>query len=400
MKRAKLIPSILMLVLCVAVLAVGIYAVSPAQNNVTGTISVIASNVEVEITAYLGTAKTTKVSDTITARTSTPVPIKDGKLEFDGSSASSSDNVADITLVLEIKNNSASKVLGAFFLKDDSLPLTLTSANITRSINFDGKTAENTQTTTNLVTAGLPGYTQISAGATIDLVCTLSLNQLTDYDMNVALNLPLVIHEYDVNMTATSVSLISEKGLASSSEQIFVTSGSGSYADGEEVTLSISPNSVDKSLNYKYVWFGKSAGGAWVEVNDGDNDDTSYTFTMSASSYSEYKVEYTTSIKTYNITLIVENSPNSAAQIHSTSTSGTGEHQYGTTITIKGTADTGTRDFDTDYYKKDKSGQWVLVKSYTRNNNDGYTFTIGDDTATDYKVVFTVSMLSTEPTSL
>ena len=391
MRKFKILPSILMLVLCVGILAVGIYAVSPAQNNVTGTISVIASNVEVEITAYLGTAKTTKVSDTITARTSTPVPIYDGKLEFDGSSASSSDAVEDITLVLEIKNNSASKALGAFFLKDASLPETLTSANITKSISFDGKTTDNSQTATNLVTAGLPGYTQISAGATVDLVCTLSLNELTDYDMNVALNLPLVIHEYNANMTSTAVSIIYEKSSASSSEQVLVMSGNGSYIQGEEVTLSVSPKSVDASLNYNYVWYGKNSSGAWVEIDDGDSDNSSYTFTVSANSYSEYKVQYATSIKTYNITLIVENSPDSTYEIQSSSVTGTGVHQYGETVTIKGTftVSASSYAYSAMYYKKDTNSEWVLVKSYTAEN-PGYTFTAGEETATEYKVVFNI----------
>ena len=303
MRKFKILPSILMLVLCAGILAVGIYAVSPAQNNISGTITVIASNVEVEITAYLGTAKTTKVSDTITARTSTPVPIKDGKLEFNGSSASGVDAVEDITLVLEIKNNSASKTLGAFFLKDASLPETLTTSNITKSISFDGKTTDNTKTTTNLVTASLPGYTQISAGATIDLVCTLSLNQLTDYDMNVALNLPLVIHEYDEDLNAVNVSLSFEPSLDGTDViPTITTSGSGEYKMGDTVTLTATLASEDVYSSHYPVWYAKNSSGEWHQVST----EATYTFTISDTSPTEFKVIYVVKDEYIKVTIVAK----------------------------------------------------------------------------------------------
>ena len=233
MKKTRLFQSVMMLLACVALLVVGIYAVSPAQNNVTGTITVIASNVEVEITAYSSTNKSaaTKISDTITARTSTPVPIYDNKLEFDGSNVANSDAVADMTMVLEIKNKSASKTLGAFFLKDATLPATLTRANITTSMDFDGKTADSTKTATDLVTVALQDYTEIGAGQTEDLVCTFSLNSLTDYDMNVDFTLPLVIHDYDEDLVdkSSSVTISTE---SDKSVSIQTSIGDSSYNNG------------------------------------------------------------------------------------------------------------------------------------------------------------------------
>ena len=233
MKKTRIFQSVMMLLACVALLVVGIYAVSPAQNNVTGTITVIASNVEVEITAYSSTNKSaaTKISDTITARTSTPVPIYDNKLEFDGSNVANSDAVADMTIVLEIKNKSASKALGAFFLKDATLPATLTRANITTSMDFDGKTADSTKTATDLVTVALQDYTEIGAGQTVDLVCTFSLNSLTDYDMNVDFTLPLVIHDYDENMELSTAS-VTVSTESDKSVEIETSVGDSSYSNG------------------------------------------------------------------------------------------------------------------------------------------------------------------------
>ena len=47
MKRMKLIPSILLLVLCIGVLGLGVYAASPTSNAITGTITVNSANNEV-----------------------------------------------------------------------------------------------------------------------------------------------------------------------------------------------------------------------------------------------------------------------------------------------------------------------------------------------------------------
>lgn len=205
MKKTKLLPSILMLIMCVSVLAVGIFAVSPAQNNVTGTISVIASNVEFEITAYLDSISGTKISDTVTARTSTPIALYNNVLKFDGSNASSVDSVDDIIVVLQIKNNSASKALGAFFLKDDELPTTLARENIASTFTFDGSSADGTSTADDLIKARVQDYTQISAGATVEVICTFSLNTLVEADMNVSFTLPLVLHDYDETLVGGDV---------------------------------------------------------------------------------------------------------------------------------------------------------------------------------------------------
>ena len=54
MKRLKFLPTILMLVLCVGVLAIGIYAITPSKNTIDGTITIGASPAEVQIDCYVG----------------------------------------------------------------------------------------------------------------------------------------------------------------------------------------------------------------------------------------------------------------------------------------------------------------------------------------------------------
>ena len=69
MKKLKFLPSILMLVLCVGVLAVGIYAIKPSTNLVTGTITINASNAPVEIQMIVTGAKGGTVTyDPVTVR--------------------------------------------------------------------------------------------------------------------------------------------------------------------------------------------------------------------------------------------------------------------------------------------------------------------------------------------
>ena len=52
MKKLKFFPSLLMLVLCVAVLCVGVFAMVPSNNQLTGKLKVVAANPEVLISAY------------------------------------------------------------------------------------------------------------------------------------------------------------------------------------------------------------------------------------------------------------------------------------------------------------------------------------------------------------
>ena len=52
-RRLKIIPSVLLLVLCLGILGVGIYAAKPASNTISGTVTVNAANARVLVDTYL-----------------------------------------------------------------------------------------------------------------------------------------------------------------------------------------------------------------------------------------------------------------------------------------------------------------------------------------------------------
>lgn len=202
MKKYRLLPAIFMLVLCLAALCVGVYALRPKKSNVQGTISIQASNVEAEITAYLGIGKTTKISDTISTRGNATLDIYENVLSFNGEGKSQASDVESITMVIEIKNKSTERDLGAFFY-DGWLPQTVTNNNITTLMNFNGASEDGKVLTANLIQADLQGYTKVGKNETINLTCEFSLKKLADVGMCVNFNLPLVLHEYTESLVST-----------------------------------------------------------------------------------------------------------------------------------------------------------------------------------------------------
>ena len=74
----------LMLVLCIGVLGVGIFAMNPITNNITGNIVVTAANAEVRITPYVNSesANNMLTAQPITTRNGAPIVWDDSKLTF------------------------------------------------------------------------------------------------------------------------------------------------------------------------------------------------------------------------------------------------------------------------------------------------------------------------------
>ena len=129
MKKIKLLPSMLLLVLCLAVLGVGIYAAQPASNTISGTVTVTAANAEVAIEVYKN-GLTTQVGETFNTRTGSTINLgtqafvrkasayagETGTLEEKQSLARANtiDEVEDIELFFKIYNHS-SKKLAVYF---------------------------------------------------------------------------------------------------------------------------------------------------------------------------------------------------------------------------------------------------------------------------------------------
>ena len=187
MKKFKIIPSLILLALCVAVLGIGIYAASPASNQITGTVTVNAANAPITIQAYLGTPTTTPISDLVTTRTSKPVGIYNNSLVFNCSNANNVGDVNSILVTFRVTNLSTTSDLGVYFSNTvQSVPLTVsTKSNIMTTQNLD----DVTHNTESVVSGKFSGYTLLEAGEHVDMTMTLSLALETLSDTELSVNL-------------------------------------------------------------------------------------------------------------------------------------------------------------------------------------------------------------------
>lgn len=108
MKRLKMLPSLIMLVLCFAVLSFGIYSLSPSTHNISGTIKVNSARADVKIECMVNGV--TQMEET--GRKGINWEVDD--LTFDANNADDYHDVEDIVVTLKITNNSQ-KELGAYF---------------------------------------------------------------------------------------------------------------------------------------------------------------------------------------------------------------------------------------------------------------------------------------------
>lgn len=129
MKRLKLLPSVLMLVLCVGVLCMGIYAASPNSNQITGSITINAANPEVNFNAYLGTVSSETKIGTANGRVGTEIELNSTDLKFITENADTVQDVAPITIYIEMINTSTTEALGAYFA-EGALTRTATYSDI------------------------------------------------------------------------------------------------------------------------------------------------------------------------------------------------------------------------------------------------------------------------------
>ena len=162
MKKFKIVPSLILLALCVAVLGIGIYAASPASNQITGTVTVTAANVSVTIEAYSGSTATGDPIASITTRTGDELKL--GSLEFvrkasayaeeTGSNRDSLEyadklsEVEDIVITFKIINNSSTTDIGAYFSTDDMKEHKNSTFNLRGTITSSQTTVSNVATMT------------------------------------------------------------------------------------------------------------------------------------------------------------------------------------------------------------------------------------------------------------
>ncbi len=90
MKKFKILPSLIMLVLCIGVLAVGVYALSPISNSIAGTINITAGKASIAITGYIDN---TEVYPRTELHGNMDWTIDSSKLNFDASNYYFADQV-------------------------------------------------------------------------------------------------------------------------------------------------------------------------------------------------------------------------------------------------------------------------------------------------------------------
>ena len=115
MKKIKILPSILMLIACIAILGVGVFAVAPTQNTISGSITINASNTPVSIELLIdgvsqGPAEMVRSGKTFDV----------GDLAFITAGVNSVKEVKYKKVTLSITNLSTTESLGAYFFKDDT----------------------------------------------------------------------------------------------------------------------------------------------------------------------------------------------------------------------------------------------------------------------------------------
>ena len=115
MKKIKILPSILMLIACVAILGVGVFAIAPTQNTISGSITINASNTPVSIELFIdgvsqGPAETVRSGKTFDV----------GSLVWETDSVNTINELKEKRVTFKIQNLSTSQSLGAYFFKKGS----------------------------------------------------------------------------------------------------------------------------------------------------------------------------------------------------------------------------------------------------------------------------------------
>ena len=187
MKRLKFLPSVLMLVLSIAVLGLGVYAASPSTNTVTGSIKINASSYPIALRCLLDD---NEIEYHQTIRSG--ITWTDGlsNLEFNTDTALTLEDVADRVITLEVTNLSNVN-LGAYFLTDDE---TLTAEN-KATLNSISTTEYLTSGSNTVVKVSKTGYTKMEPNETVSMTVTMELYKFFFEEMNVGFSYVLNIEE-------------------------------------------------------------------------------------------------------------------------------------------------------------------------------------------------------------
>ena len=159
MKKLKILPSMLMLVALIAVLAVGAFAIAPTQNTITGNITIQGTNEPLEIRCYLDEVKPENLQAEFSeVRSGINWTKGIENLSFDTTGANTIEQVPPRILIVQIKNTT-SKILVAYFTKGEEQIKT----DVLKSISD-----------IEVANAVFSDLTVISMGDTVEMAITLN----------------------------------------------------------------------------------------------------------------------------------------------------------------------------------------------------------------------------------
>ncbi|MBQ9786014.1 MAG: hypothetical protein IJW25_00940, partial [Clostridia bacterium] len=209
MKKFKYLPTIIIMVLCIAIIGVGIYAINLTQNKVVGSLTIGASNPAVNLTVYYVPDGTTaenavlndanKIGTTKTARYGVELDLTDDRLNFKMSNINSLSEVKPKNIAIKIENTS-DKVLGAYFADLEN------AAEVKTTLALSSYNSRVAFTEGTLVPghakADFSGYKKIPAKANdvngeAIVKMSVSILKLSGIRLYIDIDALLVIEEYD-----------------------------------------------------------------------------------------------------------------------------------------------------------------------------------------------------------
>ena len=182
MKKLKILPSVLMLVLCVGVLAVGVFAITPTTNTISGSITINATNAPVSITVYKDTYGGEVLGTIDPVRTEGTLNLNQKVIEFLIEDANNAGEVEPIVLVVEFSTTSS-----AHLVVDTE---TIESFN---GQTESGAKLENLVSVTKLheyeLTDEQTGLACFTSGSNYVVTCVFRLGELVEENVTVAFDL-------------------------------------------------------------------------------------------------------------------------------------------------------------------------------------------------------------------
>ncbi len=229
MKKFKLLPSLIMLVLCVGVLAVGVFALNPISNNIAGTISISAGKASLAITGYVDN---TVVYSRTELHGGMDWTIDSSKLNFDASGYFFPEQVPSKEIKLVIENLS-NVPYGVFFC--DTAGINATSSNIKT-------TGEVKSGATTIVNASMDYYKYISVADSsttldqVEMTITLSVANISTSAQTGSFKYYLNVEEYNSSLNTTEEFIKIDGSLTAID--------ASAYADNTNIKNVIIPNTI------------------------------------------------------------------------------------------------------------------------------------------------------------